>query len=63
MTVYSSISMMKTKYECIHCNKCKKLNRADGKEHGMLVVTTKVLLHGRLPDPLFVTMKRMNYGG
>ena len=51
MTVYSSNSVMTTKYICLHCQKCDKTNRADGKKQGMLVVTEKVYFRWHPPYP------------
>ena len=42
MTVYSSISVMTTKYISVYCPTCKETHREDGKKNGMLVVTEKV---------------------
>ena len=43
MTVYSSISAMKTKYIHRFCSNCDVCHRADGKKYGLLVLTNKVL--------------------
>ena len=50
MTVFSSNAVMTTEYVIMHCRICDVSNRADGKKHGMLVVTDKVLLDAGYRD-------------